>query len=149
MTKEALQRMMGGLIVSCQVAQGHPMHAPQMIATLARCAELGGARALRIDHPSNVRAVRAAVGVPIVGLHKVLQTFGRPLITPSFDLAAGLALAGADIIALEATHSAEVSTPILAECIRRVHDELRLQVMADVSTVGEGVRAPVPRARTW
>ncbi|NUO58937.1 MAG: N-acetylmannosamine-6-phosphate 2-epimerase, partial [Hamadaea sp.] len=98
-----LDRLVGGLIVSCQARQGHPLRSAEIIARLAECAVLGGAVGVRVNSPQDVRAVRAAVGdLPIVALHKV-RAADRDLITPRFELAEGLAEAGADVIAFEAT----------------------------------------------
>ncbi|MEV0269154.1 putative N-acetylmannosamine-6-phosphate 2-epimerase [Hamadaea sp. NPDC050747] len=133
-----LDRLVGGLIVSCQARQGHPLRSAEIIARLAQCAVLGGAVGVRVNSPEDVRAVRAAVGdLPIVALHKV-RAADRDLITPRFELAEGLAEAGADVIAFEATARIDGDP---ARLIARIHDELRLPVMADVATAAEGFAA--------
>lgn len=132
-----LGRLSGGLVVSCQAPPGHPLRSPATIALLARCAELGGAVAVRVNSPADVRAVKDAVALPVIGLHKVPGPPHRELITPGFDLAAGLVVAGADVVAVEATPA----TPGGVELVERIRAELGVPVMADVSTVDEGVRA--------
>ena len=128
----------GGLVVSCQAPPGHPLHDSHVLALLARCAEIGGAKGVRVNGPDDVRAAKQLVDVPIIGLYKLRRADSRDLITPGFDYAAQLARAGADVIAVEAT-AETVGDPV--ELIRRVRAELGLPVMADVSTTDEGMRA--------
>lgn len=133
-----LDRLAGGLIVSCQAKPGHPLRSPAIIARLAECAVLGGAVGVRVNSPQDVQAVRAVVGdLPIIGLHKVPAP-DRDVITPRFELAQGLAAAGADVIAFEATGRAE--HPVAA-FTARVQAELGLPVMADVATPAQGYAA--------
>jgi N-acylglucosamine-6-phosphate 2-epimerase len=135
-----LPALAGRLIVSCQAAPGHPLHPPEVLALLARCAEMGGAAAVRLDGPAAVAAARAAVGVPVVGLHKVLRPGGRPWITPAADLAAGLVRAGADLVAVEAATDLRPAADVAA-LLTRLTGALGVPVLADVATVEDGVRA--------
>ncbi|GAA2336026.1 putative N-acetylmannosamine-6-phosphate 2-epimerase [Dactylosporangium salmoneum] len=135
--RPVLTKLAGGLVVSCQAPEGHPLRSPDAIARLAACAELGGAAAVRVNHPDDVRAVKAAVSLPVIGLHKV-RADDRYLITPTWALAEALAEAGADIIALEATGRADVP---VAEFAGRVRAELDRPVMADVATLEQGEAA--------
>jgi N-acylglucosamine-6-phosphate 2-epimerase len=134
---DAVEALGGGLVVSCQVPRGHPFASPGNIARLARCARLGGAVGVRINHPRDVRATRRAVDVPVIGLHKTLD--GRARITTTFSRAAGLVAAGADIVALEVTHESGLDRAL--ELVRRVRVELGVPVMADVSTLDEALGA--------
>lgn len=135
----------GGLVVSCQAAPDHPLAAPATIASLARCAEIGGAAAVRIESAADVKAVKSAVAVPVIGIRKVrapgAPASHRPFITPTFEACAELAAAGADLIAVEATRDHRPHPDDVAELIARVHSELGLPVMADVSTRDEGEAA--------
>ncbi|MGW2153264.1 N-acetylmannosamine-6-phosphate 2-epimerase [Nonomuraea sp. NPDC001699] len=131
----------GGLVVSCQAPEGHPLRDPRTIALLARCAELGGAAGLRVNGAEDVRAVKAVTHLPLIGLAKVPRPHARPLITPSFALCEDLVRAGADMVALEVTAEAEPAAGDLAALVERVREELGVPVMADVSTAEEGLRA--------
>lgn len=132
-----LHAMAGGLVVSCQAPDGHPLRSPDVIARLAECAALGGAAAVRVNGPDDVRAVRRAVDLPVIGLHKV-RAADRFLITPAFALAEALAEAGADVIAAEATGRGEEPA---AELIGRVRAQLGRPVLADVATFAQGAAA--------
>ncbi|MER7500059.1 putative N-acetylmannosamine-6-phosphate 2-epimerase [Nonomuraea pusilla] len=134
---DVLGLLRGGLVVSCQAPAGHPLRDPGVIAALAECAVLGGAAGLRINSPADIRAVRRGTALPVIGLHKVRHGH-RDVITPSLELAAGLAEAGADVIAIDLTPESPAHGP---ELVAAVRDELGRPVMADVSTLEEGLAA--------
>ena len=138
MTAALLDRLQGGLIVSCQARPGHPLDDPQVIGLLARCAQLGGAVAVRINGAPDIDATKRLVDVPVIGLHKLRRSGARDLITPGIRYAVDLVAAGADIVAVEATAEA-IGDPF--ELIERIRGELHVPVMADVSTLDEGRRA--------
>ena len=132
-----LAEIQGGLVVSAQAFDGSPLRDPRIVAALAAAALDGGAVGLRINGPEDISAVRAKTGVPIIGLHKV-HNGRRNIITPSLDLAAGLAAAGADVLAIDATEEV-LGTDF--SFLSTVRQELGLPVMADTSTFDEGLRA--------
>lgn len=136
-----MPRLNGGVIVSCQAPQGSPMSAPEMIAALARTAELNGAVGVRIDSPQNIAAVRRAVAVPIFGIHKVVNDGSEVYITPTLASARGIAAAGCDVIALDATARPRPGGEKLRDIHRSIRSDLGRVTMADVSTVDEGVAA--------
>lgn len=136
-----LDRLRGGLIVSCQARAGHPLHDTHVIVALARAAEAGGAAGLRINGQDDIRAVRAAVRVPIIGIRKVWTQDVPVYITPTFEDAEAVAAAGADIVALDATTGPRAGGVNIAKLIPRIRQELPVPMMADVSTFEEGVRA--------
>ena len=70
---------------------------------MARAAEAGGACAVRADGARDIAAIRAAVGLPVIGLRKRTSQETPVVITPSFDDAREVAAAGADVLALDAT----------------------------------------------
>jgi N-acylglucosamine-6-phosphate 2-epimerase len=137
---EILARLRGHLIVSCQASPESPLHRPEIIAALALCAERGGAGGVRIDGPADIAAVRRAVTVPVIGIYKISGV--SPIyITPTLEAARAVADAGAHVVALQATRERETAEPPLQELIARIHDEYGLPVMADVSTLQEGLAA--------
>ena len=111
-----------------------------MIAALAQCAERGGAAGVRIDGPDDVAAVRRAVRIPIIGIYK-MRGDSPVYITPTFDAGRAVARAGADIVAVQATRERSSTPEPLAQLVARLHAECRVLVMADVSTLEEGVDA--------
>jgi N-acylglucosamine-6-phosphate 2-epimerase len=128
-----------GLVVSCQARADNPLHGPLFMGAMAFAARDGGAVALRANGPADIEAVRKA-GLPVIGISKVFSDRYPVYITPNFEAAAVIAAAGADIVALDCT-----SRPRQGErpdlLVRRIRDELGVEVFADISTVEEGVAA--------
>lgn len=139
--RSVLGRLEGGLIVSCQAREGHPLHNPHVIAALARAAEAGGAAGVRVNGERDIAAVSVFVTVPIIGIRKAWVDDSPVYITPRFEDAAAVAAAGAEIIALDATHRQRPGGESIEELIPRIHRELGRPVMADVATVREGEQA--------
>ncbi|WP_102958542.1 N-acetylmannosamine-6-phosphate 2-epimerase [Mangrovicella endophytica] len=138
MTLSRLTDLSGTLVVSCQAEPGLPLDAPEHIVALARSAVIGGAAGLRIQGVDNIRAVRAASGLPLIGLLKVVRLGTDIYITPSIADIDAVVDAGADIIAFDATDRPRPDTvQTLCERVRRAG---RLS-MADISTVEEGQHA--------
>lgn len=134
-------RLAGGLIVSCQAREGHPLHDAVVIAAMAKAAVAGGAVGLRINGEEDIRAVRRSIDVPVIGIRKVSTADSPIYITPTFEDARIVAEAGADIIALDATARPRRGGERLDDLIPRIKEALGRPVMADVATLEEGVRA--------
>ena len=98
-----LASLRGGLIVSCQAEGDDPFNSPEYLALFARAAEMGGSRGLRVCGPPNIRALRAASSLPIIGLTKGSYPDGSVLITPGFADVQAILDAGAEIVAVDAT----------------------------------------------
>jgi len=130
-----------GLIVSCQAEEGSPFNAPQFIAAFARAAELGGAVAVRVRDPENVRAVAAVTHLPIIGLTKGTFSSGAVLITPAVDDAVRLVECGATLVALDATARRRPDGLSGPEFLRAVRSAVDCGLVADCADVGEGVAA--------
>lgn len=131
-----LEQVRGGLIVSCQALPDEPLHGSEIMARMAQAAQAGGAVGIRANSPQDIRAIRAAVPLPIIGLYKTDNREGV-YITPTFEHARQIAEAGADVIALDATPRPRMNGELLADLIARIHSELGVGVMADVSTLEE------------
>lgn len=128
----------GDLIVSCQADLESPFAAPEFIRALALAALQGGAQGLRLEGAANIRAVRPAAGVPIIGLVKRRGAFENVYITPEPSDVAAVAEAGADIVAFDATLR---ERPVgVAELVRAAHAH-GLVALADVATVADAEHA--------
>ena len=129
-----------GLIVSCQARADNPLHGPLHMAAMARAAEQGGAVAIRANGAQDVAAIRAATGLPVIGIAKRWTTGYDVYITPALADARAVVEAGAAMVAIDATARPRDGEP-LAELMRRIAGELGRPVLADVATVEEGVAA--------
>ena len=134
-----LQKLSHRLIVSCQAREGEPFCDTESQARFAISAVDGGAAGIRAQGPEDVRAIRAAVSVPIIGIRKIKQEDGRVLITPTFESARELFSAGADMIAMDVTARGRRFGAI--ERLGRVRHELRIPVMADIATIDDAMAA--------
>lgn len=134
----ALEVLRGHLIVSCQATEPSPLRDTYVIRRLVSASIMAGAAAARVDGAADVAAVREDhPQLPIIGIHKV-PTDARPFITPGLEHARAIQDAGADIVATDCT--AQVQSDIGAH-VRLLKRELECLVMADVSTVEEGLQA--------
>lgn len=137
-----LKSFANGLIVSCQASTGEPLARPEHIVALSLTVLNGGACALRLEGVENIRAVRAATSVPIVGITKIdglseAERLDSVYITATFDDARSLKEAGADVIAMDATARPRPDGMSLEDTIHRIHQELDMPVWADTATFEE------------
>jgi len=130
-----------GLIVSSQALAGNPLRDSERLAVMAEAAAIGGASAIRANGVSDIAAIRRRVSLPIIGIDKRTDDTGRTVITPNFEGAKAIAEAGADIIAMDVTDYPSTIREDSRTLIRRIHEELGLLVMADISTAEEAARA--------
>ena len=137
-----------GLIVSCQAPADSPLHEPIVIAAMARSAIDRGASGVRIDTPAHIVAVRKQISAPIIGIWKQQLPGCEIYITPRFEDARAIALAGADIIAVDATLRNRPPGEDLNTLIARIHSELGKLVMADVDTIEAAIAAAEAGADT-
>lgn len=133
-----LSRLRGALIVSCQAYPGEPMRDPDTMRRVALAARDGGAAGIRAQGLDDVRAIRGALDLPLIGLWK--DGAEGVYITPTARHALAVLGAGADIVALDATDRSRPDGRPVAVSIDAVRAAGGL-VMADVSTYEEGVRA--------
>lgn len=130
-----------GLIVSCQAKPGSPLRDAQVMAAMALAAEVGGAVGIRANGEEDIAAIRKLVRLPIIGINKLPIPGFDVFITPTLDSAIQVAKAGADIIAMDATHRLRSDRLGAGEAIRLYKRELGMPVMADISTLEEGMAA--------
>jgi N-acetylmannosamine-6-phosphate 2-epimerase/N-acetylmannosamine kinase len=129
----------GKLIVSCQSLEGSPFRNPESTARFAQAAVQGGAAGIRANGLEDIRAIRQAVEVPIIGIWKAPQDDGEILITPSFEAAQKLVEAGAGLVALDCTGRGQRYGAF--DRVRRIREELGVPVLADIATIEEAVQA--------
>jgi len=140
-----LDRLRGRLIVSVQAEADSPLNDPAAIALLARCAGRSGAAAVRIEGVERIRAVRATIDLPIVGIVKRTHDGFAPYITSTPDEVDEVVAAGADVVAFDATlrphpHGADCRT-----LVSRVHQHGRL-AMADCADAKDARAAAAAEA---
>lgn len=150
----ALRPLRGGLVVSCRARAGNPLHGPASMAMMARAAELGGARGLRVDGVADLTAVLAVTSLPVIAIHTMEVGDSRVTITPTAASAKALIAAGARFVALDATGRPRTGGEHVATIVEAVHaagsvaigdlatiDDLPEALAADVDAVGTTLAA--------
>ena len=136
-----IEKLKGGLVVSCQARPGNPLRGARYMAAFAEAAQLAGAVGIRANGVDDIRSIRKRVSLPIIGINKQGRDRWPVYITPTPRSAASIARAGADLVAIDATHRRRRGGASPEELIAFIHDELKVPVMADIDCLEEGIAA--------
>lgn len=137
-----IQKICGGLIVSCQALDDEPLYGTGMMPLMARAVAIGGAVGIRANGADDIRKIRAEVAMPLIGIVKRNYAGSSVYITPTFKEVEEVAHAGADVVALDATSRTRPGRETLEALVRRIRAAFpELLIMADVSTLEEGLAA--------
>lgn len=141
-TSEIIEKMKGGLIVSCQAYPDEPIYTEDIVLVMARAALWAGAVGIRANSPRDIRLIKSEIDLPIIALYKMWFENTDVFITPTLDGCRQLIEAGADIIALDCTfqinHEGKRAIELLPRLKKAYPDVL---VFADVSTIEEAREA--------
>lgn len=134
----ALER---GLIVSCQAHRGEPLHDTGAMAYMALAAEQAGAVGIRAEL-FDLRDICKKTKLPVIGMAKRSRPETDVIITPTVSDAALVVRKGASVLAFDASDRLRPGG-VTAACFLAVLREKfpYLMLMADVSTLEEGLRA--------
>lgn len=139
---EILEQIRGKLIVSCQALEDEPLHGSLYMKQFAVAAIQGGAAGIRANGPADIRAIKASVNVPVIGIYKKKYRNSDVYLTVTMEDVDEIVAAGADIIAFDATErvrpSGQTSCEFITQMKNRFPDKL---LMADISTLEEGIEA--------
>ncbi len=142
MTKnELLSLLKGQLIVSCQADEGDPLDDPIILTAMAKAAVKNGAVAIRACYPRNIHAMRQELSVPIIGLYKKVYPHSSVFITPTLEEALTIVETGCEILAMDATQRRRPKDEKLAQIVSEIRSHSNVLLMADVSTLEEGLIA--------
>jgi N-acylglucosamine-6-phosphate 2-epimerase len=138
--KKFVEQVHKQLIVSCQALPEEALFGSDIMAKMALAASQGGAKAIRANTPQDVKAIKVKVNLPVIGLYKEVLPDYPVIITPTLKHALAIAVAGADVIAIDATDRPHPEGD-LARFIEEIHAQTGCLVMADISTLSEGLAA--------
>ncbi len=139
---EILKKIQHGLIVSCQALSTEPLYSSFIMGRMAFAAYQGGAVAIRANTPSDIKEIKKAVDLPVIGLYKVEYDDSQVYITPTMKEIDELMEVGPEIIAMDATNRLRPNQQTLAEFFKEVKAKYPNQMfMADTSCYEEGVTA--------
>lgn len=134
--QDVLSQIQYGLIASCQPVDDGPMDKPEIVSAMAQASVAGGASGLRIEGVDNLKATRAFVNIPIIGIVKRDLPDSPIRITPFLQDIEDLANSGADIIAVDGTSRPR---PVdIESAVKKIH-EMGCLAMADCSNLEEGL----------
>lgn len=128
------------VIVSCQASHGEPFFQPEAMAAMIKSVINGGAGGLRLAGKNDIALAKQLTNLPIIGITKPdpLPNNWKEVVYITPDMKSAKSINCADIIAIDGT-ARKRPDENLAELIDKIHLELNKPVMADVSTVEEGV----------
>ena len=137
-----LDKVKGGLIVSCQALPDEPLHSSFIMGRMALAATQGGAAGIRANTAADIREIEKNTSLPIIGIVK-RDYEGTPVyITPTAREIEELAGTSCAMIALDATdrmrYQGQKLEDFLKEARALAPDKL---LMADIATLDEAVRA--------
>ena len=140
--RQILESLKNGLIVSCQVQHDDPICTPDMHVKMAEAAAWGGAVAIRANSPEQIRDIKKAVKLPVIGLYKQWRPGTDVFITPDMEAVRQVYEAGADIIAMDCTEQINSNGRPAYELLEAVIKTFpNAMTFADVSTYEEAKRA--------
>jgi N-acylglucosamine-6-phosphate 2-epimerase len=120
------------------------MAVPETMACVAKSCIAGGANAIRTNY-ENVSTIKKSVKVPVIGIWKIYRSGGISegdfRITPTLKEVEALLKAGADAIAIDGTKRERYDNLTTREFISEIKRKFNAFVIADISTVEEGVAA--------
>lgn len=140
--QQMFEKIKGGLIVSCQALPNEPLHSSLIMSRMAYAAQLGGAIGIRANSVNDIKAIKEAVDLPMIGLIKKVYAESDVYITPTCSEVDALVSCGADVIAMDATTRIRPGGQSLDDLFSMVKNKYQdMLFMADCSTFEEAQHA--------
>ena len=140
--QQLMEKIRGGLIVSCQALADEPLHSSFIMGRMAYAAALGGAVGIRANSVEDIREIKTTVSLPIIGLIKKDYPGCKTRITPTMLEVDALVVEGVDIIAMDATFRTRPDGRTIAELFPEIRLKYPEQLfMADCATYAEAEQA--------
>lgn len=128
------------LIVSCQALEDEPLHSPFVMGKMASAAKEGGAVAIRAQGVEDIKEIKKATSLPVVGIIKRNYEDSEIYITPTKKEIDELLTTGCEMIAIDATNRKRPNNETLKDLIDYIKSK-NILIMADISNYEEGVNA--------
>ncbi|RUS46693.1 N-acetylmannosamine-6-phosphate 2-epimerase [Cohnella sp. AR92] len=137
-----LDRIKGGLVVSCQALEHEPLHSSYIMSRMAVAALEGGAVGIRANSKEDIVEIKKAVPLPVIGIVKRDYPDSEVFITATKREIDELLESGCEMIAMDATNRARPGGESLEELVRYCRERNpAVRLMADISTVEETIAA--------
>lgn len=140
--QQLLEQLNGGLVVSCQALEHEPLYRPEggVMPLMAKAALQGGAVGIRANTVRDIRQIKQAVELPVIGIIKKDYPGTSMYITVTMDEVDALVDCGADIIAVQGTSALRPDGSSAADFIRAIRKKYPNQpIMADIARLEEAM----------
>ncbi|MEI7474385.1 MAG: N-acetylmannosamine-6-phosphate 2-epimerase [bacterium] len=130
------------VIVSVQASHGEPFYKKECMAAMMQSAINGGAAGLRVAGAEDISLATSLTDIPIIGITKPdpLPENWKDIVYITPDFQSAKSISNADIIAIDGTSRKRLHEN-LADLTDKIHNDLNRPVMADISTLEEGLSA--------
>lgn len=133
-----MDKIKGGLIVSCQALEDEPLYSSFIMSRMARAAKEAGAIGIRANSVVDIQAIRDTVDLPMIGIIKRVYGEMSVFITPTLKEMREVCATGAEIVAMDGTERARPNGEDLGETLAIIKEEYpNTLFMADIATVKE------------
>ena len=140
--EQVFQQIHRGLIVSCQALETEPLYRPEggIMPLMAKAAAWSGAVGIRANTVRDIRQIRQAVDLPVIGIIKREYPGVRPYITVTMREVDDLVKCGVAVLAFDGTETPRPDGKMPGDFIREIKARYPEQMlMADIARVEEGV----------
>lgn len=139
--ESVLEKLKGGIIISCQAYPGDAMYGSHIMAAFAKASFESGAVGIRANGVDDIKAIKETVPIPVIGIYKETIPNYEPYITPTLKHVEMVISAGADIVAVDATSRVHPEGFLGDKYIEEIKKRFDIPIMADISTLEEGILA--------
>jgi N-acylglucosamine-6-phosphate 2-epimerase len=144
MKKDFKMKVKGKLIVSCQALEGEPLYNKEfsLMPFMAIAAQKAGASAIRANSVRDIKAIKAKVNLPVIGIIKKAYPGYPQYITSSMKEVDNLVKCKVDVIALDCTFGPRKGFASINDFIKSIKQKYPHQkLMADISNYEEAINA--------
>ncbi len=135
-----LERIKGGLVVSCQALEDEPLFSSFIMGRMAKASEMVGAVGIRAQGFNDIVEIKSVTKLPVIGIVKRNYPNSSVYITPTKLEIDELLSTSCEMIALDCTKRRRPNNESLEDLIRYIKDR-GILVMADISNYEEALCA--------
>ena len=134
----ALEQIKKALVVSCQALENEPLHSDFIMSRMALAAVEGGAAGIRANSVVDIKAIKAQVSLPVIGIIKRDYPDSDVFITATLREIDELMTVAPEIIALDATQRKRPGGDTLVALVSEIrHRYPQVLLMADIATLDD------------